>query len=244
MMEPVAPHELGRGPLARAALISAGVQVFGENSLASATTREIAQLAGQNISAIAYYFGNKEGLYFAVAHHICDTLVERLGPLLDEIEAQLGQGTHEPEVCLHMFGRLIGASLSTHQEMLTVTSIVVKEQMHPTKAFDILYEGCLERLHQVGARLIEAYTGETPGPARNGVALSCIVGPELGLSLCPRDHCAARRMERHRPRSGRFDRACGHRASLRRFAWLALAPPRWRPALNALAQADSIFSAF
>jgi AcrR family transcriptional regulator len=87
-MDPDAPHELGRGPLARAALIRAGVQVFGENSLASATTREIAQLAGQNISAIAYYFGNKEGLYFAVAHHICDTLVERLGPLLDEIEAR------------------------------------------------------------------------------------------------------------------------------------------------------------
>ncbi|NBX33347.1 MAG: TetR family transcriptional regulator, partial [Planctomycetes bacterium] len=85
-------------------------------SLASATTREIAQLAGQNISAIAYYFGNKEGLYFAVAHHIGDILLERLGPLLDEIEAQLGQGSHDPETCLHLFGRLIGASLSTHQE--------------------------------------------------------------------------------------------------------------------------------
>ena len=181
MMEPVAPHELGRGPLARAALIRAGVQVFGENSLASATTREIAQLAGQNISAIAYYFGNKEGLYFAVAHHICDTLVERLGPLLDEIEAQLGQGTHEPEVCLHMFGRLIGASLSTHQEMLTVTSIVVKEQMHPTKAFDILYEGCLERLHQVGARLIEAYTGESPDQQETVLRFHALLGQSLAF---------------------------------------------------------------
>jgi AcrR family transcriptional regulator len=180
-MDPDAPNELGRGPLARAALIRAGVQVFGDNSLASATTREIAQLAGQNISAIAYYFGNKEGLYFAVAHHICDTLVERLGPLLDEIEAQLGQGTHEPEVCLHMFGRLIGASLSTHQEMLTVTSIVVKEQMHPTKAFDILYEGCLERLHQVGARLIEAYTGETPGQQETVLRFHALLGQSLAF---------------------------------------------------------------
>jgi len=180
-MDPVAPNELGRGPLARAALIRAGVQVFGDNSLASATTREIAQLAGQNISAIAYYFGNKEGLYFAVAHHICDTLVERLGPLLDEIEAQLSQGNHEPEVCLHMFGRLIGASLSTHQEMLTVTSIVVKEQMHPTKAFDILYEGCLERLHQVGARLIEAYTGEPPGQQETVLRFHALLGQSLAF---------------------------------------------------------------
>ena len=180
-LDPDAPHELGRGPLARAALIRAGVQVFGENSLASATTREIAQLAGQNISAIAYYFGNKEGLYFAVAHHICDTLVERLGPLLDEIEAQLSQGKHEPEVCLHMFGRLIGASLATHQEMLTVTSIVVKEQMHPTKAFDILYEGCLERLHQVGARLIEAYTGEPPGQQETVLRFHALLGQSLAF---------------------------------------------------------------
>jgi AcrR family transcriptional regulator len=180
-MDPDAPHELGRGPLARAALIRAGVQVFGDNSLASATTREIAQLAGQNISAIAYYFGNKEGLYFAVAHHICDILVERLGPLLDEIEAQLSQGNHEPEVCLHMFGRLIGASLSTHQEMLTVTSIVVKEQMHPTKAFDILYAGCLERLHQVGARLIEAYTGEPPGQQETVLRFHALLGQSLAF---------------------------------------------------------------
>ena len=180
-IEPIAPNELGRGPLARAALIRAGVQVFGENSLASATTREIAQLSGQNISAIAYYFGNKEGLYFAVAHHICDTLVERLGPLLDEIEAKLSQGSIDPEVCLHLFGRLIGASLSTHQEMLTVTSIVVKEQMHPTKAFDILYEGCLERLHQVGARLIEAYTGEPPGQQETVLRFHALLGQSLAF---------------------------------------------------------------
>jgi TetR/AcrR family transcriptional regulator, regulator of cefoperazone and chloramphenicol sensitivity len=180
-MDPVATNEQGRGPLARAALIRAGVQVFGENSLASATTREIAQLAGQNISAIAYYFGNKEGLYFAVAHHIGDILLERLGPLLDEIEAQLGQGNHDPETCLHLFGRLIGASLSTHQEMLAVTSIVVKEQMHPTKAFDILYEGCLERLHQVGARLIEAYTGEPPGQQETVLRFHALLGQSLAF---------------------------------------------------------------
>jgi len=180
-LDPDAPNELGRGPLARAALIRAGVQVFGENSLASATTREIAQLAGQNISAIAYYFGNKEGLYFAVAHHIGDILLERLGPLLDEIEAQLGQGNHDPETCLHLFGRLIGASLSTHQEMLAVTSIVVKEQMHPTKAFDILYEGCLERLHQVGARLIEAYTGEPPGQQETVLRFHALLGQSLAF---------------------------------------------------------------
>jgi AcrR family transcriptional regulator len=180
-LDTVATNELGRGPLARAALIRAGVQVFGENSLASATTREIAQLAGQNISAIAYYFGNKEGLYFAVAHHIGDILLERLGPLLDEIEAQLGQGNQDPETCLHLFGRLIGASLSTHQEMLAVTSIVVKEQMHPTKAFDILYEGCLERLHQVGARLIEAYTGETPGQQETVLRFHALLGQSLAF---------------------------------------------------------------
>ena len=180
-MDPDAPNELGRGPVARAALIRAGVQVFGENSLASATTREIAQLAGQNISAIAYYFGNKEGLYFAVAHHIGDILLERLGPLLDDIEAQLGQGNHDPETCLHLFGRLIGASLSTHQEMLAVTSIVVKEQMHPTKAFDILYEGCLERLHQVGARLIEAYTGEPPGQQETVLRFHALLGQSLAF---------------------------------------------------------------
>jgi AcrR family transcriptional regulator len=54
--------ERSRGDVARQALIEAGVAVFGEHSLHSASTREIARRAGQNIAAIAYYFGRSRTL--------------------------------------------------------------------------------------------------------------------------------------------------------------------------------------
>jgi AcrR family transcriptional regulator len=130
-----------RGQRARDALIQAGVEVFGENSLDSATTREIAQRAGQNIAAIAYYFGGKEGLYLAVVERIAGIIDSRIGPLMQEIETYLRGPKPAPARCLDYMGELLASSIATHSDMLAVTSIIVKEQMHPTRAFDVLYAG-------------------------------------------------------------------------------------------------------
>jgi AcrR family transcriptional regulator len=152
-------EEQGRGAQARLALVRAAAEVFGESGLDAATTRDIAQRAQQNIAAIAYYFGGKEGLYLAVAEHIVEVLLERLAPLLDEIDAFLLQKRRPPEQSLDFLRRLLASSIATNKAMLPVTGIIVREQTHPTKAFAILYRGCLERLHRLGAALIGAYTG-------------------------------------------------------------------------------------
>ncbi len=61
-----------RGEQARQQLLQAAIELFGELGLKGATTRDIAQRAGQNIAAITYYFNSKEGLYLAVAQYIAD----------------------------------------------------------------------------------------------------------------------------------------------------------------------------
>lgn len=133
------------------------MEVFGESGLEAATTREIAQRAGQNIAAIAYYFGGKEGLYFAVVEHIVEIVVARLAPAMDEAEAFLGQQRRAPARCLGLIVRLLELSIATNQAMIPVTGIIVREQTHPTSAFSILYDGCLERLQRLGAGLVRAY---------------------------------------------------------------------------------------
>ncbi len=80
------PADLGRGAAARQSLLAAAIEVFGERGLEAATTRDIAQRAGQNIATIAYHFGNKEGLYLGVAEHIAGLLLARTAPLLDEAD--------------------------------------------------------------------------------------------------------------------------------------------------------------
>lgn len=164
-MSSVLVADLGRGAQARLALVRAAVEVFGESGLEAATTREIAQRAQQNIAAIAYYFGGKEGLYLAVAEHIVEVILGRIGPLMDEAEAFLRLQRQPPGRCLDYLKQLLASSIATNQAMIPVTGIIVREQTHPTGAFSILYDGCLERLQRLGADLIRAYLGgEAPIP--------------------------------------------------------------------------------
>jgi AcrR family transcriptional regulator len=156
----VVEPDLGRGAQARLALIRVAAEVFGESGLEAATTRDIAQRAGQNIAAIAYYFGSKEGLYVAVAQHIVEVVIARIGPLLNEVESFLDQDRKEPARCVEYLKRLLAISIVNNREMVPVTGIIVREQTHPTKAFSILYDGCLEPMHRLGSELIRAYLGE------------------------------------------------------------------------------------
>lgn len=179
------PHfqDAGRGAVARKALILAAVEVFGSNSVESATTRDIAQRAGQNISSIAYYFGNKEGLYVAVVEYINAIIVKKAGPLMDEIEEFLDGPKPALDRCLNYFGRLISASLATNSEMLGVTGLIVREQMHPTIGFDILYKGSLARLQKVGAHLIDVYTATPTGSEETKVRFHALLGQSLAFRL-------------------------------------------------------------
>ncbi len=50
----------------RARLLEAAVEVFAEEGFRGATIQRICKLAGANIAAAHYHFGDKEGLYAAV----------------------------------------------------------------------------------------------------------------------------------------------------------------------------------
>ena len=54
------------GEESRKRILETGLQLFAEHGYARTSTRQIAKQAQVNISAIAYYFGDKAGLYRAV----------------------------------------------------------------------------------------------------------------------------------------------------------------------------------
>jgi AcrR family transcriptional regulator len=183
LVQPSYLQDVGRGALARSALIKAAVEVFGANSIESATTRDIAQRAGQNVSSIAYYFGSKEGLYLAVAEHIAEILNARIGPLLNEISEFLQSPKPSGSQCLDYFGRLLLLAVASNRDMLSVTNIIIKEQMHPTEAFTILYDRALGRLQKAGAQLIDAYTGTKPGSEETIVRFHALLGQSLAFRM-------------------------------------------------------------
>lgn len=58
---------------ARTRLLRAGLRLFAAQGFSKTSTRELAEAAGVNVASIAYYFGDKAGLYKAV-------FFEPLGP--------------------------------------------------------------------------------------------------------------------------------------------------------------------
>ncbi len=68
------------GEVSRERLLMAALRLFAESGFAKTSTRQIAAQAGANVGAIAYYFGDKMGLYKAA-------FVEPLGSPHDDIAA-------------------------------------------------------------------------------------------------------------------------------------------------------------
>jgi len=61
-------------PEARAKIVAAAEPLFADQGFAGVGIREIAAAAGVNGAMIHYYFGNKEGLYFAVLDNAASTV--------------------------------------------------------------------------------------------------------------------------------------------------------------------------
>ncbi|MES3677753.1 CerR family C-terminal domain-containing protein [Halomonas elongata] len=137
-------------------LIQAGIRLFGEHGYKPTTTRMLADEAQANIGSIAYYFDNKHGLYLAAARYIAGALRERLGigapgSVPDDREA--AQATLEDIV------RRMVRTFATDLECRHWLLMVMREQLHPSEAFDILQNQAFGVVQATLSSLIGRLTG-------------------------------------------------------------------------------------
>ncbi len=136
----------------RKRLIEAGLDLFGKYSFDGASTRMLAELAEVNLAAITYYFGGKEGLYLAVADHIVEQVDGVLGHRLAKIQEALNKEALSKEHSFHLLCELLEFLITRflgRPQTDKWLSIIVREQLCPTKAFDILFEGFMRPLQTV-----------------------------------------------------------------------------------------------
>ncbi|WP_410013887.1 transcriptional regulator CecR [Sodalis sp. C49] len=182
---PPSPAPTARGEQAKAQLIAAGITLFGEKGPQTATTREIAQLSGQNIAAIFYYFGSKEGLYLAVAQWIADFIAQSLHSQAQQIDALLAQ----PEVDAGQCRRYLHESLLTmtgllaRSETLNLSKIISREQLSPTGAYAIIHQQAIAPMHQRITRLVAGFTGCDPLSVATIVHTHALLGEVLAFRL-------------------------------------------------------------
>jgi AcrR family transcriptional regulator len=148
-----------RGAETRARLIEAALDVFGRFGFEGATTRQIAREAGANLAAIVYHFGSKEALHIAVAEHIVGRISALLGPVLQRMADPVAVAS--PAAARQALTGVVGAwadILLGTAEAERWARFIVREQMQPTAAFEILFP-FMGGAHALAVRLVAAATG-------------------------------------------------------------------------------------
>jgi TetR/AcrR family transcriptional regulator, regulator of cefoperazone and chloramphenicol sensitivity len=145
-----------RGEATRQRLIDAALAVFGEFGFDGASTRMLADQAGANLAAIPYHFGSKEGLYRAAAQYIVERITDQTTEMLEEIEHALLNALPRTRALgfLHKYTDTMAAIMLGSKEADSWAAFIMKEQLQPGAAFEILYNGMMRRIHEVGAGLV------------------------------------------------------------------------------------------
>ncbi len=154
-----------KSELARQRLFEAAVDLFGEKGPEGTTVREIARAAGQNVAAIAYYFGSKDKLYRAVLEGIVRELRHRLADIFARIEVLRRQPKRSPQEALGLLQEFLGAvhlRLLSRTEAVPIAHLIIREQLRPTAGFEVLYEQGFQPLHEALCFLVATVLGREP----------------------------------------------------------------------------------
>jgi len=175
-----------RGAGTRQALLTAGLELFGEHGLAGTTTRMLAERSGANVAAIPYYFGSKDGLYLAVVEYIVERVRAHVGEAARDVLPLVERGDLTPDGAVDALESIIHAMASMFvesDEPKAWAQIIVREQARPTAAFDVLYEGQIKRTQGLIAALVAAYTGLDAAGDEVKLRTHALIGQVLGFLI-------------------------------------------------------------
>lgn len=142
----------------RAALLRAGLRLFGRKGYEGTSTRELAALAKANIGSIAYHFGGKEGLHLACADFIVETIQAFARPALAEAAAATTSEA-AAEGLRQSIERIVSFFVSS-PEVGDFAQFILRELSVPSPALDRIYDGVFEPTHKQLCRVWEQATGE------------------------------------------------------------------------------------
>jgi AcrR family transcriptional regulator len=134
---------------ARERLLETAIDVFGTYGYEAATTRMIAREAGVNISSIPYYFDGKEGLYRAMIQNFVALINLRFCGIEKEIAATDFSGADARDKAAARFEELLGEFirfLIGSPQALRMGRVILREQLDPSAAYDLIYEGFMESI--------------------------------------------------------------------------------------------------
>ncbi len=142
-------------------LLKVALELFANKGIEGASTREIAQRAKVNISAITYYFGGKEELYAAVLEYIKTTLKQDAASIIKELNYGAKIEILTVKEAKNIFHRVYEEVLeaSFKSKNMYISMILAKESFNPSKiAIKVLTEKMFPLTQEI-MKLVAKITG-------------------------------------------------------------------------------------
>ena len=107
------------GDESRARILESAGKLFAERGFNGVSTRELAKAAGVNVSAIAYYFRGKKGLYRAVFNQLIEDTNPFFQPTVAYIRKSVKDANGDPKKLANLTKWLISRLLTCFLERLS-----------------------------------------------------------------------------------------------------------------------------
>lgn len=182
----------------RAALIAAGVKLFGAKGFEATSTREIAAEAQANIGSIAYHFGGKDGLREACARFIAETIAGVAAPAIGAEDVSALSAREAEERIVNGVGQIV-RFIVARPEAGAFVQLVLRELSVQGTSLDILYSAVFLPVHVRLCQLWARATGQPAESEATRLAVFSMIGQVIYFRI-------------------------GHIAVLRRMGWAGMGP--------------------
>lgn len=161
-------------------LLETAIEQIGRHGLEGASTRAIAAAAGTAMSSITYHYGGKHGLYLAAARHIAGQIGEGLQSALQHAEAVRREAPGPQGAIAAILAVVDGyTNMMTSPQSAHWSRFIVREQMDPGPAFDIIFAEVMKGLADRLTHLIRETAGGRLDDAEARVKAIAIIGQAL-----------------------------------------------------------------
>ncbi|HVN96612.1 MAG TPA: CerR family C-terminal domain-containing protein [Syntrophorhabdaceae bacterium] len=156
-------------------ILEAACKVFAQSGFQNATVREICTLAGVNVAAINYHFGDKKSLYLDTLKHFQGAVGVKYPLTSDATKSRT------PEERLEFFvSQFIRRVQDCHEETSPrFRQLVVRELMEPTEGLDVIIEETIRPLAALLSSIVRELLGKNVTEPLVRLCCASIMGQSL-----------------------------------------------------------------
>ena len=158
----------------RAALIAAGLRLFGRKGFEGTSIRELAGDAKTNVASIAYHFGGKDGLRLACAEAVALRLRQVAGQTI--LGSDDGGDSDKALAVMETALSALVTFIAARPEARDIAAFMMREMTDPGPALEHIYTQLIHPVHSALCRLWGTATGSDPESPATRLAVFAMAG--------------------------------------------------------------------